>query len=295
MRAVAILLLVVALCLPAFAYPHDYLYRYPEPTVMIRSSISPEVLMPGDTGVVSIEVENGADQYVVSYQKEDFFLAMHVYVAELCGSEGIEVTCAPYEDVGSIGPGDTITLYYTIEADENITDGNHFLDFRLVGGYEEDQRVTNRRIHVKVDSSDVILIKAETDSSNGVSLDVANPRQNTLNAVSIVPEGDGVTFTPEEYYIGTMDPDEMFTVDFDISTNKSLADLGFWSRFKNGDTWHESDVYTMSSGMALAMGPGNDRGGDGPIATAGMIGSTAVLLLVAIGGFYVWHKRSSRP
>jgi len=295
LRAVAILLLIVVLCLPAYAYPHDYLYRYPEPTVMIRSSISPEVLMPGDTGVVSIEVDNGADQYVVSYQKEDFFLAMHVYVAELCGSDGIEVTCAPYEDVGSIGPGGRITLYYTIEADENITDGNHFLNFRVVGGYEEDQRVTNRRIPVKVDSSDVILITAETDSPNGVSLDVANPRQNTLNAVSIVPEGDGVTFTPEEYYIGTMDPDEMFTVDFDISANKSLADLGFKSRFKNGDTWHESDVYTTSSGITLAMGPGNDVDGDGPIATAGMMGATAVLLLVAIGGFYVWRKRGSRP
>ncbi len=287
----------LSLCPAASAYPYGYMYRCPEPTITISSSISPEVLMPGDTGIVSIEIENCADQYVVSYQKEDFSFTVPIYWVELSGTEGLEVETGPYEDVGTIGPGDKIAAYYNIKVDENITDGTHFLDVKLISGYEEAPEEVNRKIPVKVDSSGVMLIQAEVPTQASASLDVANPRQNTLNAVTIVPEAEGVEFSPKEYYIGTMEDDEIFTIDFDLkSTSPSEAvDLSFVAKFKNGDTWHESEVYTTTlvggaEAATGAMGPP----GQGSTGVGTTTAATAVLLPTVIGGAYFWRRRAKR-
>jgi hypothetical protein len=298
--ALMVLMLISAfsLCLSASAYPYSYMYRCPEPTITISSSISPEVLMPGDTGIVSIEIENCADQYVVSYQKEDFSFTTPIYWVKLTGTEGLEVDGGPYEDVGTIGPGDKIVAYYNIKVDENTTDGTHFLDVKLISGYEEAPEEVNRKIPVKVDSSSVMLIQAEAPTQSSASLDIANPRQNTLNAVTIVPEADGVEFSPQEYYIGTMEPDEIFTIDFDLKSTSPAdsIDLGFKARFKNGDTWHESEVYTTTvrggtEAPNSARGPpGQGSSGVGTTTTA-----AAILLPTVIGGAYFWRKRTKRP
>lgn len=298
--ALAILTLAQAffLCPSASAYPYSYMYRTPDPTITISSSISPEVLMPGDTGIVSIEIENCADQYVVSYQNEDFSLAVPIYWVELSGTEGLEIETDPYEDVGSIGPGDKIVAYYNIKVDENITDGTYFLDVKLINGYEEAPEEVNRKIPVKVDSSSVMMIQSDIPTSTSASLDVANPRQNTLNAVTIVPEAEGVEFSPKEYYIGTMEDDEIFTIDFDLKTTapSDATNLSFVAKFKNGDTWHESEVYTttLRGGAELqseTMGP-SGQGGPGGVGTTTV--AAAILLPTVIGGAYFWRRRSKR-
>jgi len=300
MRPIAILLLAFALCLSASAYPNIYLYRYPQPTVVISSSISPEVLMPGDTGLVTIEIKNCAEEYIVSYQREDFSLSMPIHHTELRGTEGLKVTSNVYEDVGSIGPGDVIATYYTIEADENITDGTHFLDFSLVGGYEEDPEEINRKIPIKIDSKDPMLIKAGSEDPSSISLDIANPRQNTLNAVTIIPEAKGIEFSPEEYYIGTMEPDEIFTIDFDINAliPADTTNLNFKSKFKNGDTWHESKTRTITSRKTAAETQSNGKR-DPPREENSSIGTTtataAIALPIMIGGVYFWRRRTKKP
>ncbi|HRW82780.1 MAG TPA: hypothetical protein P5049_04915 [Methanothrix sp.] len=298
--ALLVLILVSAHCLvpSAFGYPYGYMYRVPEPTIVIESSVSPEVLMPGDTGIVSIMIENCADQYVVSYQREDFSFTVPIYRVELVGTDGFEVLTDPYEDVGTIGPGDRITLYFNIRAGEEMTDGTHFLDALLVSGYKEAPSETNRKVPVDVDSSDVMLIQAETPTSASASLDVANPRQNTLNAVTIVPEAEGVEFSPEEYYIGTMEADEIFTIDFDLQPTSpaETIDLKFRARFKNGDTWHESEVYTTTL-KAGAVASNGARGppGEGEPGSRTTTAAAAILIPTVIGGAYYWRRRAKRP
>lgn len=291
----SILILASALAPGALAYTHSYMYRVPEPTIVIESSVSPEVLMPGDTGIVSIVIENSADQYVVSYQREDFSFTVPIYRVELNGTERIEVLTAPYLDVGTIGPGDRITVYFNIKADETTTDGTSFLDAHIASGYREAPSEMNRKVPVKVDSSDVMLIQAEAPTSASASLDVANPRQNTLNAVTVVPEAEGVEFSPKEYYIGTMEADEIFTIDFDLTAASpaEAVDLLFRARFKNGDTWHESEVYTttLKPGAEAASG---GRGPPGEERTGMTKAAAAVLLPTVIGGAYFWRKRSKR-
>ncbi len=292
---VLILTSASSLLMAASAYPYSYMYRCPEPTITISSSISPEVLMPGDTGIVSIVIENCADQYVVSYQKEDFSFTVPIYRVELSGAEGLEVLTDHYENVGTIGPGDQIEIYFKIRVDDTVTDGNYFLDAKLVSGYEEAPEEVNRKIKVRVDSSDVVLIQADVPTPTSASLDVANPRENTLNAVTIMPEADGVEFSPKEYYIGTMESDEIFTIDFDLNSPSTAEkiDLGFKARFKNGDTWHESEVYTtaLTSGSA----PPDARGPPGQGRAGTTMAAAAILLPTVIGGAYFWRRRARRP
>jgi len=73
----------------------------------------------------------------------------------------------------------------------------------------------------------------------GVILSVANNRPNSVNAATVIPEGNA-TFEPSEYFIGTMEPDELFTVKFDLKANNN-ENIRFRIRFKNGNNWHESE------------------------------------------------------
>ena len=110
----------------------------------------------------------------------------------------------------------------------------------------------NREIPIKVDSSAVSIARADVPTKPTINLNVANPRANTVNAVTIVPSAPGIRFSPDQYYIGTMDPDEVFTISFGIDSDNPAkplnrqVNLSFVAKFKNGDTWHESGTYFTS-------------------------------------------------
>ena len=148
-----------------------------------------------------------------------------------------------------IGPNDKITLYYKIGADQNITSGTYLMDFQVQGGY--DMLTINRQIPIKVDLATVNMASAKIVhiTKPTLNLNVANPRENTLNAVTIVPSAQGISFSPDQYYIGTMDPDEVFTISFTLASDdptkpiQGATNVSFVAKFKNGDTWHESEPY----------------------------------------------------
>ena len=228
--------------LPSIAY----FYNMP---VEMQFSMNPEVLMPGDTGVLTLVLQNGAGKYGVggAEASRDVTLSTPINKTVLRGTNEIDVTSPDYENIGLIGPDDKVELYYTIHLADNSSNGTYFLDFTVLGGYDGVQ--INRKIPVKVDSMGVSLSKAENPTKSSMSLNVANPRENTVNAVNIIPFAKSLQFSPEEYYIGTMNPDEVFTISFDLQSadpNKPIAqpeNISFIARFKNGETWHESNVY----------------------------------------------------
>ena len=152
------------------------------------------------------------------------FLSTPINQTTLKGTNEIQVISPDYNDLGMIGPDDKITLYYKIKANENTPSGTYFLDFNVQGGYDMIQ--INREIPVKVDSAAVNMARADVPTKPSIDLNVANPRENTLNAVTIVPSAAGIRFSPDQYYIGTMDPDEVFTISFGIDSNGSKQITG---------------------------------------------------------------------
>ncbi len=273
-----------------FGLATAYEYRMP---VNIQPSINPGVLMPGDGAVLAIELQNGAAQYGagkdagVGTSAAGTVLSTPINRTTLKGTEGIQVNSSDYRDLGMIGPSDKITIYYKIKADDNASSGTYFLNFGVVGGY--DMIPINRDILVKVDPASVSLARADVSEGKSISLNVANPRENTLNAVTIVPFAEGIRFSPEEYYIGTMDPDEVFTISFAVDSSnparplKGPVNLSFISRFKNGDTWHESAPYITSY-----MPPMKRSNQNSYLLPLG----AAALIALAIG-YYLYRRRKN--
>jgi|GEM_PF-241346 len=300
-KAAFVVLLALLLTASTHTALASYIYHMP---VVVQPSLSPEVLMPGDTALLTITLKNGAAQYGAGEEAGGATLSTPVNETTLIGTDEIEVLNSGNNKVGMIGPGDEVVLYYNIKANETIPDGTYFLDFSVDAGYDSVEIC--RQIPIKVDSTTVSISRAELPSNGKISLDVANPRQNALSAVTIVPDGMGVEFSPEKYYIGSMRPDEIFTIEFDLSSLEPSINenLSFKSIFKNGDTWHESDVYTMASTMISANTgsakgtPANAKAGaNGTGASqAGMTAiAAAILLMGTVGGIVLWHKKKSKP
>jgi len=282
--------LISALMLLMIGSSTAYEFHMP---VNIQTTITPSVLMPGDEAVVAIELQNGAAAYGAGgsagagTSAAGTVLSTPINQTTLKGTNDIQVISSDYKDLGMIGPNDGITLYYKIKANESIPSGTYFLNFNVQGGY--DMISINREIPVKVDSAVVNIARADISTKQTIDLNVANPRENTLNAVTIVPSAPGISLSPDQYYIGSMDPDEVFTISFTVDSGsqmkqiKSPINISFISKFRNGDTWHESGSYVTSYMLPMDSSSQNNY----PMPAIG-----AAALIIAASGIYLYRGRS---
>jgi hypothetical protein len=264
-------------------------YEYHMP-VNIEATMTPAVLLPGDEAIMAIEMSNGAASYGAGKDagagssSAGTLLSTPLNKTTLKSTGELKVLTEERSDLGMIGPSDKITVYYKVRAADNISSGTHLLDFRVSGGY--DMTTINREIPLKVDDTAVSMARAETDASS-FNLNVANPRENTLNAVTIVPSAEGIVFSPDEYYIGTMDPDEVFTISFGIASQdatKTLSgpiNLSFIAKFKNGDNWHTSQAY-----VTTYTPPKTANSQSSYLLPAGV-----AIVIVLIAGGYLYRRR----
>ncbi len=262
------------------------------PSVMVDYSVDPAYLMPGDEGTVTVTLNNAAKDYSYSVfvdnrTKEVFDLSAQVLDASLSGDSHIQVTSNSYYDVGLLGPGDTIDFTYSIKVSEDAPDSIRFLDFVFIGG--GDMYDVKWKIPVTVDSSGIKLINSEVSSkSDFIVLDIANVRPNTVKAVTIVPVTDNVEFQPAQYFIGTMDSDEMFTIQFDIEPEDGIEQMGVKAIFKNGNNWHESDIQIINVNNSKPLIV-VDRDSN-PWVVFGIVGGLFAVIIIV---FVVMRKRRS--
>ena len=262
------------------------------PSVMVDYSVDPAYLMPGDEGTVTVTLNNAAKDYSYSVfvdnrTKEVFDLSAQVLDASLSGDSHIQVTSNSYYDVGLLGPGDTIDFTYSIKVSEDAPDSIRFLDFVFIGG--GDMYDVKWKIPVTVDSSGIKLINSEVGrNSDFIVLDIANVRPNTVKAVTIVPVTDNVEFQPAQYFIGTMDSDEMFTIQFDIEPEDGIEQMGVKAIFKNGNNWHESDIQIINVNNSKPLIV-VDRDSN-PWVVFGIVGGLFAVIIIV---FVVMRKRRS--
>lgn len=246
----------------------------------------PEVFMPGDEGTVSFTLQNSATDYSITIDEEQYDTNARIQSASLDGVEGIKVTTDTYYGNGVIGPGESVDLTYNVEVDEGTPDGTYYLDFSIVGSSHSYNN--NWRIPIKVDSSSVRVIPSKPlvlENGEGVlEFDVANIHPNMLSSVSVKLEAEGIEFSPAEYFIGSMDPDELFTIELNakaVSEDLSFpADLVINADFRNGLNEHTQQVDTRQLKHNVVE---NDSGSGIYI---------VVLLLIVVGsGAYILYKR----
>jgi uncharacterized repeat protein (TIGR01451 family) len=219
---------------------------------------SPEVFMPGDKGTVTVTLKNTATNPTVSIDGKDYDTNARIQAAVLKPlSDGITVLDAPYYEMGLLGPGDSIKLTFNVEVEEDAREGIHNFELAIEGNsFDYNSR---KSIPLEVDSSNIKVIPSKplrlVDGKATVEFDVANTHPNELNSVSIRPEAEGVKFYPAEYFIGPMDSDELFTIEFDAMTDNSSdtgkeasgsVNMTVTANYNNGINRHENTAGNLN-------------------------------------------------
>lgn len=242
MRTIILLSVLLAFFLPYASADTEI-----RPTITVNYSIDPGVLMPGDTGTVTVELRNMASGEVY-VQEDDETFDMNAYIASaaLEGNKAIKILDGIQTDVGLLGPGDYIRLTFNIKANENASNGMHFLELEVVGG--SDMYNLNYRIPVKVDDRDLKIIVSDMPPTlmkeySTINVEVVNLRPNDITGVIVTPKGNDIGFFPANVFVGTIAGGNKSTATFTLNTMVSTRgnkEMQFSTSYFNGDNLHTS-------------------------------------------------------
>ena len=158
-----------------------------------EKTIDPEILMRGDQATISVIITNNGDESVP---------ISRVFLSD----PDLTILEGSYDAVGAIGAGNSMTFTFTVRAD--VRDGIYYPKFSI--NFRNAPSLRDY-IPVKVESTELevsLVTRPDTFSVGNketISLRVGNPRENTINGISIVPRGDGVDVEQSGYFIGKLD------------------------------------------------------------------------------------------
>jgi hypothetical protein len=195
--------------------------------MVTNTSSNPPVLMPGDTGIITIQVMNNGDTGVA------------IDRAFLLGGS-LSVTSDPYPTVGWLGGGNSMDFTFTIEAGSE--DGLYYP--RFIVEYA-DGNTLRYSVPVQVDQTGLTLALLNTPDFVSVgtttqyTLMVSNPRPNGVNGVQVFPDGEGYEASPTSQFIGYLGSDDQRSVTFNITPDR-ISTAQFRTVYRNGINEHEA-------------------------------------------------------
>ncbi|NMA10204.1 MAG: hypothetical protein GX932_04195 [Methanomicrobiales archaeon] len=191
-------------------------------------TVNPETLMRGDMGTVTVDIKNTGGTGVA------------ISRAELYPNGIAVVNDKTYDSVGIIGPGNTMSFTFTVRAD--TADGIYYpvfyLDLRDSGSVRYSIPVTVESTEIQVNVVDA----PETypaNSEDTIVLSVGNPRENSVNGVTVTPTGEGVKSTQTAVFLGALSPDDEKNASFRILASQS-TELTFDVSYRNGINEHHA-------------------------------------------------------
>jgi len=253
------------------------------PAVMVTDyKVEPAVLMPGDTGIITVTVQNMDTQSSETettttgkYSPSETTkiskrsISAEIESIRLSGSdkniqwarEGVQRS--EYYNIGALGPGESITVAIPIKAATHTSDGTYFPEVCIEVDNGDNVRFP---VPVKVESSSVEILEKDVPSeislseSKEIAVVVANNRPNLVSGVNVEvkekesPENDELEFTPERIFIGNLAPYEKRCVNFSftpLGVSEGNKDIQFVVEYKNGINSHrntlDSTVFVRSS------------------------------------------------
>ncbi|MDK2890072.1 MAG: hypothetical protein PWR21_704 [Methanoculleus sp.] len=193
-------------------------------------TVNPDALMRGDTGTVTVEIKNTGETGVA------------ISRAELYPNGIAVVNDKTYDSVGIIGPGNTMSFTFTVQA--NTADGIYYpvfyLDLRDSGSVRYSVPVTVESTEIRVNVVDA----PETypaNSEDTIVLSVGNPRGSSVSGVTVTPTGEGIRSTQTAVFLGALAPDEEKNASFRILASQS-TDLTFDVSYRNGNNEHHATL-----------------------------------------------------
>ena len=206
---------------PASAGPADI--------TVTSSSIDPPILMKGDTGTLTIAIQNNGAESVA------------IRSARLFGS-GVVPLSDSYPAVGELGAKNTKTFTFTVRADGG--EGTFYpvfvLDFVNAGSlrYPIPVQVENTPLSISVIKKPDAFSEGRTAD---VTIRVGNPRPNAASGVQVIPQGTGLKAIPSSAFIGALAPDASGTAVFNL-TPAAETTAAFQVVWRNGINTHTADL-----------------------------------------------------
>lgn len=206
---------------PASAGPADI--------TVTSSSIDPPILMKGDTGTLTIAIQNNGAEPVA------------IRSARLFGS-GVVPLSDSYPAVGELGTKNTKTFTFTVRADGG--EGTFYpvfvLDFVNAGSlrYPIPVQVENTPLSISVIKKPDAFSEGRTAD---VTIRVGNPRPNAASGVQVIPQGTGLKAIPSSAFIGALAPDASGTAVFNL-TPAAETTAAFQVVWRNGINTHTADL-----------------------------------------------------
>ncbi|MEA2052756.1 MAG: hypothetical protein U9O90_08050 [Euryarchaeota archaeon] len=246
----------------------------PKPSAMVYEyELSPETLMPGDVGVLTITLKNmqdkpiekdvdiksdikGTSGYTIDIDAETRF-TMDAYIKEAHIVERAFEVENTYTSAGVIGPNEKINLPFKITAP--LKEGIYMLKF--IADIQDMASKKSKGIHyfIPVVVTGTVNILPQDVSENEVRLEVINEGLSDVACVyvvAVVSNAEGVENQPERMYLGTIKSGESAIAVFEVN-NKEMSRAVFKAVFKHGINKHESNqvcVIIPSSGEEREKG-----------------------------------------
>lgn len=227
-----------------------------DPTVVIESyELSPSIFMPGDSGILTLTIYNAEKSNTITettvsgstttiYTDTVGAYINEIWIDSASDSSGKKVKSTnSYDDIGGLSPTSQIKTDFKIIAEENISEGNYFIIVRVDVETYKDVR---QPIKIIVSNETVNLLSTNVPSkisksgSTLITLTAVNNRENPVNSVTVIPQTEnGIEFTPNSVYIGSLDAYASSDASFSVKPSEiGVKDLSFQVRFKNGNNVH---------------------------------------------------------
>lgn len=251
---------------------------------LTETTSTPDMFSPGDKGTISFKLTNTASENTINFEGEDYDTNARIQSASLTGADSIKVTSG-VQEAGIVGPGNSVTLTFNVEVPEEIQEGTYYLDLAIIGNSYSYNNIW--RVPVTIDSSSLKMIPSKsmilTNSEGKIQFDVANLHQNTISSVSVRPIAEGIKFSPAEYFIGSMKPDELFTIEFNAvaEEEREQSSLTLEAEYRNGFNDHTTSA---NVGNLEVVEEKTDT-------STGSTTIAFVLLIVTAAGIFIYRKR----
>ncbi|MDD1654070.1 MAG: hypothetical protein LUQ64_05945, partial [Methanomicrobiales archaeon] len=194
-------------------------------------TLNPVVFMRGDTGTVTVDIENTGES------------AVSIGRAKLFAPTGITVmNYHIYDTVGTIGPGHSMSFTYSVKA--TAPDGIYYPEFYLdfvTGGS------LRQTFPLQVDSTEVQVSVLDapdryaTDSKETISLSIGNPRDTSVTGMTVSMEGDHIRATQNTVFLGNLAPGAEKNTTFEVIPSEDTT-ITFTVSYRNGMNTHATTL-----------------------------------------------------
>lgn len=169
-----------------------------------------------------------------------------------------------------------------------------YLTYRNGYNYHNETITIPIEITESIDVSPVIYSFPKTiqqGKSKRVTLEVFNAKTDSITGVIVTPKTN-LPVTPSQYFIGSMDPDDVFSASFDILTDSIEVgnySIDFFVTFKQNNNYYESPALTRT--IEIIPGGITDDSGS-MLSIIGII--LFIIILLIIGYFYYMKRRPNK-